>query len=233
MPFRMASTNIEDFEAAARLIATDRMAPWLPKHLRSWAPSLFLDRWVAEKQPTRRQMRLILQHVEDAAALLGRALGSAPVREFLEVTPHGPFTNIGHLTHDLSDLADRAAWTNDSEALATKPGVTKPGRGKAAPASAISPMTFCALMVSETWNHLHGAEPLPKNQKARAAAEALWCAAGGDAHLLGEEPLARWRHHFRLAHKADQKKLRADYRRHLVEGERSWRSLHGSADRVA
>jgi len=29
-------------------------------------------------------------------------------------------------------------------------------------------------MVSETWNHLHGAEPLPKNQKTLAAAEALW-----------------------------------------------------------
>ena len=94
-------------------------------------------------------------------------------------------------------------------------------------------MTFCALMVSETWNHLHGAEPLPKNQKALAAAEALWHAAGGDVHPLGEEPLARWPHHFRLAHKADQKKLRAEYRRHLVEGERSWNWLHGSADRVA
>jgi hypothetical protein len=136
MRFHMASANIEDFETVARLIATDRMAPWLPEHLRSWAPSLFLDRWVAEKQPTRRQMRLILQRVEDAATLLGRALGSAPVREFLEGPPYGPFPNLGHLTHDLSDLADRAARANDSEALATKSGVTKPGRGKAAPARA-------------------------------------------------------------------------------------------------
>jgi hypothetical protein len=229
----MPSGNIEAYINAASLIDADGSAPWLPEHLRSWAPSLFLDRWVAEKQPTRRQMRLILQRVEDAATLLGRALGSAPVREFLEGPPYGPFPNLGHLTHDLSDLADRAARANDSEALATKSGVTRPGRGKAMPAGAISPMTYCALLVSETWNHLHGAEPLPKNQKALAAAEALWRAAGGDARPLGEEPLARWRHHFRLAHKADQKRLRAEYRRHLVEGERSWNWLHGSADRAA
>jgi hypothetical protein len=229
----MASANIEDFETAARLIATDRMAPWLPEHLRSWAPSLFLDRWVAEKQPTRRQMRLILQHVEDAAALLGRALGSAPVREFLEDYSNGPFPNLSQLRSDLGGLAARARRAADSEALATKSGLTKPGRGKAAPAGAISPTTYCALLVSETWRYLHGVEPRPKTQKALAAAEALWCAAGGDPHSCGDEPLARWRHHFALARKADQKELRAEHRRHLVERERRWNLLHGSTDRAA
>ncbi|MFZ1962717.1 MAG: hypothetical protein WAU78_04475 [Roseiarcus sp.] len=233
MRISMPSGNNEDYINAARLIDAIGSAPWLPEHLRSWTPGLFLDRGVHKKQPTRAQMRSLLQDVERAAALLGHALEPGPIREFLEGHANGPFPNLSQLHSDLGDLAARARRAADSEALATKSGLTKPGPGKAVLAGAILPKTYCALLVSETWRYLHGVEPRPKTQKALAAAEALWSAADGDPHSCGDEPLARWRHHFALARKADQKELRAEHRRHLVERESWWNLLHGSTDRVA
>ena len=229
----LPSSNIDDFVQVARLIGGDSMPPWLPEHLRKWTGSLFLDRWVAKKQPTRAEMRSILQHVQSSAELLIRSLGSAPVREFLEATPNSPFSNIGQLTHDLEALVLRAYLANNSAALATKAGTTKAGRGKAAPISAISPPVYCALIVSETWKFFRGVAPLPKNLRAMAAAETLWRAAGGDARERGEEPHARWRHHFKTARTVPAEDLRAECRRHLVESEQFWKLLNGSAEEVA
>ena len=94
------------------------------------------------------------------------------------------------------------------------------GRGKAAPIGALSPTTYCALIVLETWKFLHGAEPLPGNKRAAEAAEALWRAAGGEAHEYGEEPRARWRYHFKTARRIPANDLRGEYKRHLIESER-------------
>ena len=233
MPIFMPSSKIDDFVHVARLIGGDRMPAWLPEQLRKWTGSIFLDRWVEMKQPTRAEMRLILRRVQNAAELAARALGSATAREFLEAAPNRPFANIGRLIYDLEDLARRAVRANNSAALATEAGKTKSGRGKAAPTGAISPPIYCALIILETWKFVHGVEPLPKNQKAAAAAEALWRAAGGDAHSCGEEPFARWRHHFKAARIVPAYDLRAEYRRHLVESDHSCRLLHASAEEAA
>jgi hypothetical protein len=229
----LPSNNINDFVRVAGLIGADSAPPWLPEHLRKWTGTLILDRWVEIKQPTRAEMRSILQHVQSAAQLLIRALGSAPVREFLEAAPNSPFSNIGHLTHDLEALVLRAYQANNSAALVTGKGTTKAGRGKALPIAAISPPVYCALIVSETWRFFRGVAPAPKNLRAGAAAETLWRAAGGDVREYGEEPLARWRHHFKTAQTVPAEDLRAKCRRHLVESERFWKLLNDSAEEVA
>jgi hypothetical protein len=226
------SSEIEDFVCIAQSIGGDSAPAWLPEQLRKWTGSIFLDRWVEVKQPARAEMRSILRNVGGSAGLLLRALGSPPVREFLEAAPNGPIQNIGRLTHDLEDLVFRANQANRSTSLATSTGATKAGRGKAAPAGAISPPIYCALIVMETWKFLRGAEPRPRNKKAAAAAEALWRAAGGDAHSCGEEPLARWRHHFKTARLVPTVDLRVELRRHLIESERS-SSLLGGCEEAA
>ena len=72
-----------------------------------------------------------------------------------------------------------------------------------------------------------------RSHKAAEAAEAYWLTAGGQAHSSGDEPLASWRYHFRLARENKMKTITAEYRRHLVENDRSWKLLHGFFDEAA
>lgn len=117
--------------------------------------------------------------------------------------------------------------------LITEAGVTKPGSGRARPVAAVSPQTYCALIILETWKFIHGMEPSPRSRRAGEAAEAYWRAAGGDARSVGEEPLARWRYHFQLARKNKATTMTAEYRRHLVENDRSRKLLHGFSEEAA
>jgi Resolvase, N terminal domain len=55
--------------------------------------------------------------------------------------------------------------------------------------ASVSAKTYCAMIISDTWKFVHGAEPPPKSRSAAEAAEAYWRAAGGDPHSLGENPL--------------------------------------------
>jgi hypothetical protein len=120
-----------------------------------------------------------------------------------------------------------------SRALATEAGVTKAGSGRARSDASVSAQTYCAMIISETWKFIHGAEPPANCHRAAEAAEAYWRAAGGDPHSVGEEPLARWRYHFELARDNKVKTITAEYRRHLVENERSWKLLHGFSEEAA
>jgi hypothetical protein len=97
----------------------------------------------------------------------------------------------------------------------------------------VSPQTHCAFIIQETWKLFHGAEPSPKSRRAAEAAEVYWRPAGGDPHDIGEEPLARWRYHFQLARENKVKTITAEYRRHLVENDRSWKLLHGFSEEAA
>jgi hypothetical protein len=87
-------------------------------------------------------------------------------------------------------------------------------------------------MIWEAWKHVHGTEPRLKNRHLAEAAEAYWRIAGGEAHHYGEEPLASWRHHFKKAAASKAGEFRAEWRRHLLEAERSWTRRH-SATRAA
>jgi hypothetical protein len=120
-----------------------------------------------------------------------------------------------------------------SVVLVTTASATKAGSGRARSFGAVSARTCCALIIQETWKFIHGVEPSPRSRRAGEAAEAYWRAAGGDAHSGGEEPLARWRYHFQLARKNKATTMTAEYRRHLVENDRSWKLLRGFSEEAA
>ncbi|SEE70880.1 hypothetical protein SAMN05444161_6802 [Rhizobiales bacterium GAS191] len=95
-------------------------------------------------------MRGRLANIQAAALLLQRELDSAPTQEFLEAAPLSPIKNLGLMSRDLTDLADRAARSANSAALSTKAGVTKAGPGKAVPPGTISPQAYCAFVIARS-----------------------------------------------------------------------------------
>jgi hypothetical protein len=86
----------------------------------------------------------------------------------------------------------------------------------------MSPRALCAVMIWDTWKHVHKAEPSPKNRQAAQAAEAYWQAADGEGRDSGHELLAFRRHHFEKAAVSRAEDFRTDWRRHLIEAERRW-----------
>jgi hypothetical protein len=134
--------------------------------------------------------------------------------EFLDAALLDPIRNSELLVCELSNLASLAKRSANSEALRGA------GRNKAAVAITFSTLTYCAILIAETWKYLHGAEPPPRNKRAQGAAEALWLAAGGEHRSWGNKPLNRWRYHFEMARKQPAEALRADYHRHLAESDR-------------
>lgn len=107
------SSDIKDFVAIAQLIAGADAPPWLSEHLRRWIGSLFVNRGVEQRQPTRAEMRKILAGIETAATTLSNALASPPVLEFLGTQPLGPIRKREDLSRDLADLASRAKRAAD------------------------------------------------------------------------------------------------------------------------
>ena len=234
MRTRTSSRALENFIEVARLIAGDAFPEWLPQLLSNWTSDSFRERWMERHQrPTRAAMRGMLSRFETAACDVIEGLESPWIREFLEAEPNSPLTNPELIIHVLEDLADRANQAWASAALATDAGATKAGSGKARSVASVSAQTYCALLILETWKFFHGAEPRPKNRKVVAAAEAYWRAARGDPHRSGDEPLASWYYHFGLARENKAKTLTAEYRRHLVENDRSWKLLHGFLEEAA
>jgi hypothetical protein len=94
--------------------------------------------------------------------------------------------NVGGLEHVLKGISGGAKIATES-LVSTATGATKPGRGKALPRSVISPKAFCALIVAEAWAHLHADYPAPRNQRAAAAAQALWQSVGGTTSSWGSD----------------------------------------------
>jgi hypothetical protein len=170
---------------------------------------------------------------EAAASLIIEELESPWVPEFLGVDPNEISPVRDMIIRVLEDFAGRANRASTSRALATETGTTKPGSGRARSAASVSAQTYCAMIILETWEFIHGAEPPPKNRRAAEAAEAYWRAAGGEPLSVGEEPLARWRYHFQLARENKARTMTAEYRRHLVENDRFWKLLHGLLEEAA
>jgi hypothetical protein len=220
---------LDPFIDVARLICRGDSPSWLAEQLWRWNQWLYRDRLVEENRPSRAQMRRTLLEFEESLVLVTEALASAWIREFLDVSPHGPIDDPERLTRALEDLQDRA--TQARTGLATKAGATRPGPGKARP-EGMSPRTLCAIMIWEAWKHLHGAAPGAKNRRAAKAAEAYWQAAGGEGHHFGKEPLAIWRHHFKGAAASRAKDFRVEWRRHLHEAERGWIRRNSASDAV-
>jgi hypothetical protein len=216
---RLRPDHLDPFIDVGRLICRSDPPSWLAEELWRWNRWLYRDRFVEETRPSRAQMRRTLLEVEEALFVVTEALESSWVREFLDVSSHGPIFDPERLARALEDLQDRA--TQARTGLATKAGVTRPGPGKARP-EGMSPRTLCAIMIWEAWKHVRGAAPGAKNRRAAKAAEAYWRAAGGEGHHFGKEPLAIWRHHFKRAAASTAKDFRTEWRRHLNEAERRW-----------
>jgi hypothetical protein len=211
------STAETSFEEIARLIApSSSVPPWLPTYLRNWAPSLMIDRHVHAMQPKKSKMKKRMKEIQDAASVLLHMLGDPPTKEFLEVEGRLQIENVSGLEHVLKGISGGAKIAAESLVSAAT-GATKPGRGKAVPGSAISPKAYCALIVAEAWAHLHGDYPAPRNQRAAAAAQALWQSVGGTTSSWGSDPLTGWSYHFTEARSDFAEALRKETRRHCVE----------------
>jgi hypothetical protein len=221
------------FADVAELICGGKPAPWLARQLHSWTCDLRRMRHLDLERPTRAQMRWRMRRLADAAALLSEELTSFWAPEFLGADPDSPLIGLDQRVRWLDDIVYRTNRANASVALATNGGVTKAGSGRARAAGSISAQTYCALIILETWKFVHGVEPSSKNRRAEEAAEAYWRAAGGQAHSVGDDPLASWRRHFKLAREHKLKETTAEYRRHLVENDRWWKLMDGLSEEAA
>jgi hypothetical protein len=234
MVARLRSDYLDDSIIAARLIWGGDAPIWLAEQLWRWNRHVQRARHVEEFRLTRAEMRSSLLEVENALLHVTEALYSPWVWEFLDTSPDGPIVDPEGLRDALEDLRYRAGNARDCSDLATKSGVTKPGRGKAIP-EGISPHTLCAIMIWEVWKHVRGEEPSPKNRSLAKAAEAYWRSAGGKEHPSEEqtyvdEPLAFWRHHFKKAMSSTAKDFRAEWRRHLALSELLWKRRNSACE---
>jgi hypothetical protein len=117
---------LDPFIKVARLICGGDPPSWLAEELSRWNRWLYRDRFVEETRPSRAQMRRTLLEVEEALFVLTEALGSSWIREFLDVSSHGPIVDPERLIYALEDLQDRATRARDD--VATKAGATRPAR---------------------------------------------------------------------------------------------------------
>jgi hypothetical protein len=118
---------LDPFINVARLICPTNPPGWLAEPLWRWNRWLYRDCRVEETRPSRAQMRRTLLEVEEALFVVTEALGSSWVREFLDVSSHGPIADPERLIYALEDLQDRATRARGN--LATKAGATRPGPG--------------------------------------------------------------------------------------------------------
>jgi hypothetical protein len=213
----MSESSALRIAEAAGLIAPTNAPPWLATLLRDWVPSLMVDRAVHEAQPTKANMRERLTQIADTAAILQRALRDSPTKEFLELEGSIHIENVGGLDRTLSGISECAKRAAASPRISATSNTAKRGSGKALPANAFSPKTFCAVIISEVWKYLRDAYPAPRNVKAAAAAEALWQASGGITKSWGADTLSSWRYHFKKARSPAANALRQELRRHCVE----------------
>lgn len=227
-----SSPMLEQFGCIARLIADDKAPKWLPRLLHSRICDLRQTLALERERPTRRQMRRKLRGLRAAAARMIEEFSSPWIPEFLGADLSEPREG-GALVQLFENLVYAVDLVGASRALTTEAGFTKAGSGRARSAASLSARTYCAMIIVDTWKFIHGADPLPNSRRAAEAAEAYWRAAGGDPRATGEEPLASWRYHIRLAIEIKTRTMTAEYRRHLVENDRSWKLLHGLLEEAA
>src|ERR1700730_16480109 len=84
-PLSENAGSMPPFADIAQLIAGPNVPAWLAAHFKRGAPSLKLDRFVEDKQPTKSELKEQLRGIRDAALLLRCALSEAATREFLEI----------------------------------------------------------------------------------------------------------------------------------------------------
>jgi hypothetical protein len=217
---RVPSHRTDDFEAVAKLITRDP-PKWLAMHLRDWAPSIFMAYGVDQRQPTRAEMKKILDSISNAAALLQRALAASSVSEFLDAGGQGPMEAVGTFRMMASEVHMRAGAAARLPNIINARGKARAGKGRALPDRAISAQTYCALLIAETSKWFRGEYPAARSMEAAQAIDLYWKLAGGQKDSWGKDTLTSWRYHLTKALKVEAKMERAEYHRHLTEAERS------------
>ena len=203
---------------------------WLVEVLFGWYPSIRMSLGVEVVQPSRVEMREILLKVSESAFLLVRALSQPSVTDFLNAGGSEPLPPLGHFPAWLRDIDTRAQVASRSSALVNKQGKTKAGKGRAALAGTTSSQVFCAMLIAETFNHVHGRYPAPSDAQAGNAADQYWRLSAVGKQTYGDFPLTAWRRHFKAAERLRTHKEAAEYRRHLRNAEFAARQLEQPDD---
>ena len=162
------------FESIALVLFGGTPPYWLVFHFQRWSLTLATERSLGHCRPTRSKVKKNLKTIEVAAKALNAALGCIATTEFLEAGEYGRIKDFHLVRERLYDLARRAQAAENSPALSSEQGVTKPGRGKAILPGAIRPHTLCAWMIAEAWKVLHGRHPAARNKEAALAADMFW-----------------------------------------------------------
>jgi hypothetical protein len=217
----MKNADVPTFHGVAQLIAPNNTPPWLPQLLRAWGLEVAGDRELQEALPSKASLRKRLLEGQGAAERITGLLNDAPAMVFLEAESGIRVDNIVRFEIDLNTFARAAELAAASQAISQAGGKTKRGRGKAIARTTLSPKTFCALIVAETWLSVQGNYPAPRNREAAAAAQAYWLACGGAPSGRGSDTRTGWSHHFREAQSAATRSLRAEVQQHCAERARA------------
>ena len=185
---RLPDTSQDTGEHIAGLIIGQNKPPnWLVEHVQRWIPCLVMARISDQLQPTRAVLLRRVAAVAEAAQTLAAAIADTPTLEFLQMPLFGPL-EVANTQRVLVDVGQRARGVLACPSLVTIEGKPRAGRTKAMPPDALLAKEFCAVMIAETWTHVRGRRPGPRNDAACKAAQALWIAAGGGTgNQLGKD----------------------------------------------
>jgi hypothetical protein len=121
---RLPSRNPREFELMAKLIAGDAAPAWLAESLGRWVGSIFVDRHIHQRQPTRAEMRQVLEQILNGDLTADDFPPSDPVVEFLAA---------------FGDASTEACCRRALQSLQTGKSETRRGPGKAIPPKGIAP----------------------------------------------------------------------------------------------
>jgi hypothetical protein len=199
------------FADVAKLIAAPGAPPeWLENKLRKLAPMLAFGLRHQDEQPGRTEMRKRLVTYREAAKTLRRLFEEDfPALVHIE-NAGGLIEDIGGMAHDLGQVIDGAE--NARAAISTNGGPSKAWAFR----DALSAKGYCALVIREAWEIVHGEYPSARRPKAIETADAYWLASGGPRMgKTGPEALG-WRDHFEAAARDERAHERETIRRLIL-----------------
>lgn len=155
-------------------IAGGEPPKWLVRHFESWAPTIMLERSMAEMRLTRSQAKGWLRNVGRAAHVLRCSLYNEPARYLLEGTDLGSIPGLGDHLQMLAGVEGRAEAVLNSPMLNTEDGTAPKGRGRAAPKAANNPRVTIAAMIALADREVRSRVSGARNRRLWEAADFYW-----------------------------------------------------------
>jgi hypothetical protein len=207
--------KVADYAEAAMPANQGRSPPtWIPTFLMHWAPELIMGRKKLDRSQNRKFVVGQLAKIDAAAQQITGAMNSEIIK-FLQLPPYGPFdSELGTHTF-VSSLGIRARHAINSPNLSTGDGDTRTGPGKAIPPLDPKPKVFCAAIVAELWNFLHGSYP-KASKNALKAATSYWSASGGNLNSWSGKPDRSWLRYFKDIDNPLLRGYKIELRRQLI-----------------